>query len=263
MLSDPAFDDCIKPFKDLRISTSCCCAPTARIRNKTSLMCRRTCSSHLEGCSAVLGSAERAFQNAVRCGNVAQSLADRIWKTHPSFKSSLEHAGVFSAPLLPHDCEGIRLRGCLVSSALGNAMSDFICDGRWKWGSKRTTERVSWVVLCADFTAKYGLFSGFFHRSMYLGVVIRRFRDLFLSVIARHRVSVDVISGMRHAKSLGFGQLGGVSASRQCSSLLHIMSWCLSLSRQLHTLESKVRTKPFASVTPSWEELYVSPADQN
>ena len=263
MLSDPAFDDCIKPFKDLRISTSCCCAPTARIRNKTSLMCRRTCSSHLEGCSAVLGSVERPFQNAVRCGNVAQSLADRIWKTHPSFKSSLEHVGVFSAPLLPHDCEGIRLRGCLVSSALGNAMSDFICDGRWKWGSKRTTERVSWVVLCADFTAKYGLFSGFFHRSMSLGVVIRRFRDLFLSVIARHRVSVDVISGMRHAKSLGFGQLGGVSASRQCSSPLHIMSWCLSLSRQLHTLESKVRTKPFASVTPSWEELYVSPADQN
>ena len=159
MLSDPAFDDCVQPFKDLRISTSCCCAPMARIRNKSSLMCRRTCSSHLEGCSAVLGHAEHAFQNAVRCGNVAQSLADRIWNIHPSFKSSLEYVGVLSAPLLPQDCEGIRLKGCLVSSALRNAMSDFVCDGRWKWGTKRTTERVSWVVLCADFTAKFGLVS--------------------------------------------------------------------------------------------------------
>ena len=210
----------------------------------------------------MLGNAEHAFQNAVRCGNVAQSLADRIWNIHPSFKSSLEYVGVLSAPLLPQDCEGIRLKGCLVYSALRNAMTDFVCDGRWKWGTKRTTERVSWVVLCADFTAKFGLVSGFFNRSMSLGVVLRRFRDLFLSVIARHRVSVDVISGMRHAKSLGFGQLGGVSVSRQCSSPLRILSWCLSISRQLHTLEGKVRTKPFASITPSWDELCAFPADQ-
>ena len=93
-------------------------------------------------------------------------------------------------------------------------------------------------------------------------MVIRRFRGVFLSVIARHRVTVDVISGMRHTKSLGFGQLGGFSVSRQRSSPLRIVSWCLSLSRQLHTLGSKVRTKPFASITPSWEELCVVPADQ-
>ena len=32
------------------------------------------------------------------------------------------------------------------------------------------------------------------------------------------RVSVDVMSGMQHAKSLGFGQLGGISVARQCDS---------------------------------------------
>ena len=79
---------------------------------------------------------------------------------------------------------------------------------------------------------------------MSLGVMLCRFRDLFLSVIARHGVSVDVISGMRHAQSLGFGQLGGVSVSRQCSLPLRTMSWCLSMSRQLHTLESKLEQSP-------------------
>ena len=154
------------------------------------------------------------------------------------------------------------MKWLLVSLALRNAMSDFICDGRWKWGTKKTIERVSWVVLCADFTARYGFFPGFFNRSMSLGVVLRRFRDLFLSVLARHHVSADVMSGMRHAKSLGFGQLGGISVARQCSFPMHITSWCLGISRQLHSLQSKVRTKPFASITPSWEELCVSQADQ-
>ena len=47
-----------------------------------------------------------------------------------------------------------------------------MCDGRWKW--------VSWVVLCADFTADFGLFTSFINNQMSLGIALRRFRD-FLS----------------------------------------------------------------------------------
>ena len=79
------------------------------------------------------------------------------------------------------------------------------------------------------------------HKSMSFGVVLRRFKDLFMQVLAQHHVKADVVSGLRHASTLGFGGLAGVSAARNCSALLQILSWCLSISRQLHSLNSKFR----------------------
>ena len=76
---------------------------------------------------------------------------------------------------------------------------------------------------------------------MSFGVVLRRFKDLFMQVLAQHHVKADVVSGLRHASTLGFGGLAGVSAARNCSALLQILSWCLSISRQLHSLNSKFR----------------------
>ena len=145
----------------------------------------------MRGRSMVLGNVESMFQKAVLEGTVPKDLGDKIWRLHPRFKASVEFVGCLSAPLLPHE---------------------FICDGCWKWGTKRTTDRVTWAVLCADFVACFGMFPGLFHVSMRLGVVLRRFRDLFLTVLKRLGGHVDTISGMRHAKSLGFGTLGGISA---------------------------------------------------
>ena len=246
---DPAGEEGAEPFKELRISSCCCsCSPVSRARGKTSV-CRGGCDTHR------LGVLEDAFQKAVARGSVPPDVANRIWTLHPSFKASVQFVGVLCAPVLPQECVGIRLRGCLVSSGLCTAMGEFITDGQWKWGTKNSTDRTSWVVLCGDFVAKYGLFSGFIHRSMSFGVVLRRFRDLFLQVLAQHHVKVDVVSGLRHAKTLGFGSLGGVSAARNCSAPLQILSWCLSISKQLHNLNSKFRAKPFTSLVPSWDEL--------
>ena len=63
---------------------------------------------------------------------------------------------------------------------------------------------------------------------------------------------VDIISGMRHAKSLGFGTFGDISAARHPN---RILSWCLSISRQLHSRQKTTKQKRLASITPSWEEL--------
>ena len=105
----------------------------------------------------MLGKVESDFQQAVRDEYVPLSLAERKWKIHPNFKSSLEFVGFLSAPVIPQQCDGVRLRGCYVSADMRKAIRDFICDGRWKWSTKKTDERVSWVVLCADFTANFGL----------------------------------------------------------------------------------------------------------
>ena len=259
MVSDP-FDECTEPFQALRISATCCCPPKTRIRSKTSASCCQLGSCHQAGLggSLVLGKLERDFQQAVRDQIVPPRLSERMWAIHLSFKSSLEFVGFLSAPVVPQDCDGIRLRGCYVSAELRNAMSDFICDGRWKWGTKKTDERVSWVVLCAEFTANFGLFTGFINNQMSLGIALRRFRDLFLAVCTRHGIATDVVSGLRHAKTLGFQSLGGVSVARKCKHPLTILSWCLSISQQMHSLQSKTRIKPFSRITPAWADLVAS-----
>ena len=258
MQADPAFEDVVQPFKDFRISQCCLCLPTSCIRSTRSVRLCNFEACPTRGRSMVLGNVESMFQRLQRAvleGTVPKDLSDKIWRLHPRFKASVEFVGCLSAPLLPHDCEGTCLRGCLVSSQILHAMCEFICDGCWKWGTKRTTDRVTWAVLFADFVACFGMFPGLFHVSMRLGVISRRFRDLFLTVRKRLGGHVDTISGMRHAKSLGFGTLGGISAARHCKHPKRVLSWCLSISRQLHSLQKTTKQKPLASISPSWEEL--------
>ena len=104
---DPACEEGAEPFKELRLSSSCCsCSPVSRARGKISI-CRGGCNTHR------LGVLEDAFQKAVARGSVPPDMANRNWMFHPSFKASVLFVGVLCAPILPQDCTGIRLRGCL------------------------------------------------------------------------------------------------------------------------------------------------------
>ena len=104
---DPACEEGAEPFKELRLSSSCCsCSPVSRARGKISI-CRGGCNTHR------LGVLEDAFQKAVARGSVPPDMANRIWMFHPSFKASVLFVGVLCAPILPQDCTGIRFRGCL------------------------------------------------------------------------------------------------------------------------------------------------------
>ena len=125
-------------------------------------------------------------------------------------------------------------------------------------GALRKLMNASAGLLCAEFTANFGLFTGFINNQMSLGIALRRFRDLFLAVCTRHGIATDVVSGLRHAKTLGFQSLGGVSVARKCKHPLTILSWCLSISQQMHSLQSKTRIKPFSRITPAWADLVAS-----
>ena len=93
------------------------------------------------------------------------------------------------------------------------------------------------------------------NRSM---LVLHRSRDVSLSVVARYRVTVDVISGKR-CQDLELRPARGSPSLPTMFPPLHAMSWCLNICRQLHNLES--RTKAFASVIPPpLEEMCVSPS---
>ena len=185
---------------------------------------------------------------AEKCGTcfseccVAQGLADRIWYVHPSFNPTLKSVGALSVPLLPQDYEGIRLKG-LVSWR--DAMNDFRCDGRWKWGTKRTTERVSWVGFFVVFQC---------NRSM---LVLHRSRDVSVRYCPVPRYS-RCHKWKATCQDLELRPARGSPSLPTMFPPLHAMSWCLNICRQLHNLES--RTKAFASVIPPpLEEMCVSP----
>ena len=201
-----------------------------------------------------LGGLEEALLDSVsNRRHFDDTISERLWSLHPAFRRVVFFNGILSPPVQPVNCGVVKIRRAPISSAACQAFCSFICDGRWKWGTKHTQDRTSGVALAVEFVASFGLFPGLCDQEMSVGILVRRFKDVLLQIIQKHHVTADHIVGIRHMKSFGFGNQSGLSCSRQFRHHDKLLAWILRVSKDVSCLDRTVKMKPFASIVPCWD----------
>ena len=141
------------PFRDTVMSRKCLCRPTSRVKGKLKPVCTGCCIMQV-------GGLEEALVDSVcnRRRRFDDTISERLWSLHPVFRRVVFFNGILSPPVQPVDCGVIKIRKAPISSAACQAFCSFICDGRWKWGTKHTQDTTSWVALAVEFVASFGRF---------------------------------------------------------------------------------------------------------
>ena len=108
---------------------------------------------------------------------------------------------------------------------------------------------------CGRVCGMFGCLPGLCDHQMSVGVFVRRFKDAFFQVMARHGITSQHDLGIRHMKSFGFGNQSGLTCSRQLRHPDEVLIWALRLSGDIASLDHSRLSKPLAAVFPCWDGI--------
>ena len=205
-----------------------------------------------------VGVAEERFCAAITQGCAPPaSVHINVWRVHPSLSAALQCTGTKSPYLVPQAVPNMKLRGCAVSDDVLASLTRFVCQDKWRWGTKQTADRCTWVAVMLEYIFTFGFQASFLSKAMTVGVLTRRFRDGFLHVLKHHGIVCPAVNGLRHLRSFGrgFKALSGFTASREFCHRDRIMVACLTIAEQFSQLPLAKRVKPSAAVVPLWDKI--------
>ena len=175
----------------LRPSVVCSCPPAARVRSKRSAGCNGAC------CMYRVGVAEEMFCAAITQGCAPPaSVHVNVWRVHSSLSAALQCIGTQS-PYLAQVVPSVKLRGCAAGDDVLASLRRFVCQDKWRWGTKQTADRCTWVAVMLEYIFTCGFQGSFLNKALTAGVLTRRFRDGFLHVLKHHGTVCPAVNGLR------------------------------------------------------------------
>ena len=205
-----------------------------------------------------VGVAEEMFCAAITQGCAPPaSVHVNVWRVHSSLSAALQCIGTQSPYLVAQVVPSVKLRGCAAGDDVLASLRRFVCQGKWRWGTKQTADRCTWVAVMLEYIFTCGFQGSFLNKALTAGVLTRRFRDGFLHVLKHHGTVCPAVNGLRHLKSFGrgFKALSGFTASREFCHRDRFMVACLTDAEQFSQLPRAKRVKPSAAVVLLWDKI--------